>query len=123
MRALFLLQWLAVSGASLIPEQLPLVPISSRIDQHDKILYPNTRNALLDLHRNLVEFESITGNERDVGRWLASYLKAHNFTVELQEVESRRYNVLAYPGSKRETEILITSHIDTVFRIDLSCEV
>jgi acetylornithine deacetylase len=116
MRAIFLLQWLAVSGASLIPKQLPLVPISSRIDQHHGILYPNTRNALLDLHRNLIELESITGNEKDVGKWLASYLKAYNFTVELQEVESKRYNVLAYPGSKRETEILITSHIDTVFR-------
>lgn len=115
MRYLSFLPLLLGLGASFDPYQLPLELQSSSINEHDGILHPNTRNALLDLHRKLVEFESITGNEEDVGKWLASFLKAQNLTVELQEVESKRYNVLAYPGEKRETEILVTSHIDTVF--------
>jgi len=82
------------------------------------------------LHKNLVNIESISGNEHDIGVFLESYLKDHNFTVEKQFigpesiglhnaearsiVEHRRFNLLAYPGSKRQTRILLTSHIDTV---------
>ncbi|USP79831.1 putative carboxypeptidase [Curvularia clavata] len=69
--------------------------------------------ALLDLHRFLVETESITGNEKAVGEWLTTYLQSHNWTVERQEVSPNRYNLLAY-GHKRETTILLTSHIDVV---------
>jgi acetylornithine deacetylase len=68
---------------------------------------------LLYLHRKLVETESITENEGDVGAWLASYLRKQNYTVEKQTVTKGRYNLLAYP-SKRDTTILLTSHIDTV---------
>lgn len=95
-------------------EQLPLNSAISVTDEHDGIVHPNTHDALVDLHRNLVEIESITGNENDVGKWLASYLRAQNLTVELQEAARGRYNVIAYPGKKRETKILVTSHIDTV---------
>jgi acetylornithine deacetylase len=80
----------------------------------DSSILPISESAdVIYLHRKLVEQESITGNEEGVGKWLASYLKEKNFTVELQEVSSKRYNVLAY-GKKRETTILVTSHIDTV---------
>lgn len=68
---------------------------------------------LLYLHRKLVESESITGAEYDVGKWLASYLRDNNFTVETQKVSANRYNILAY-GKKRATTILVSSHIDTV---------
>jgi acetylornithine deacetylase len=68
---------------------------------------------LLYLHRKLVEAESITENEGDVGAWLASYLRKQDYTVEKQIVTKGRYNLLAYP-SKRDTTILLTSHIDTV---------
>ncbi|KAF2280940.1 Zn-dependent exopeptidase [Westerdykella ornata] len=68
---------------------------------------------LLHLHRKLVEIESITGNEHNVAEWLASYLRNNSFTVELQEVSPKRHNVLAY-GKKRDTTVLVTSHIDTV---------
>ncbi|KAJ4344547.1 uncharacterized protein N0V89_012291 [Didymosphaeria variabile] len=73
----------------------------------------STSTELLYLHRKLVETESITSNEHDVGQWLASYLRDKNFTVETQEVSENRYNILAY-GSKRHTTILVSSHIDTV---------
>ncbi|OAL49229.1 Zn-dependent exopeptidase [Pyrenochaeta sp. DS3sAY3a] len=76
-------------------------------------LDPTSSKELLYLHRRLVEHESITENEKSVGKWLASYLRDHDWTVEKQEVSKNRYNLLAYP-SKRETTILLSSHIDTV---------
>jgi len=76
-------------------------------------------DQLLSLHRNLVEIESITSNEHEVAKFLQSYLSKHNFTVEEQEVASTgeqksRFNLLAYPGNKRHTRVLLSSHIGTV---------
>lgn len=82
--------------------------------------FGSSTSSLIDLHKSLVEYESISGNEHGVALWLASYLKGHNFTVETQEVEAAtpehqtRLNVFAYVGDKRKTRTLVTSHIDTV---------
>jgi acetylornithine deacetylase len=73
----------------------------------------STSKELLHLHRKLVEIESITHNEKHVGDWLASYLEDLDYTVEKQYVTKSRFNLLAY-GKKRETSILVSSHIDTV---------
>ncbi|KAF2707118.1 Zn-dependent exopeptidase [Pleomassaria siparia CBS 279.74] len=86
----------------------------TRLSSPDAPLLPgSTSDELVYLHRKLVEIESITNNENDVGQWLASYLRNKNFTVELQQVGDKRYNVFAY-GKKRDTTVLLTSHIDTV---------
>ena len=93
-------------------------------------LQVSPKAPLLSLHRQLVEIESITGNEHGVGEFLISYLEERNFTVEKQEIEissgeesdrssssdasQSRFNLLAYPGSNRNTRILLSSHIDTV---------
>jgi acetylornithine deacetylase len=66
------------------------------------------------LHQQMVEIQSISGDEHAIGEFLHSYLKTHNYSVELQRVGHRRFNVLAYRGSERNTKILLTSHIDTV---------
>lgn len=65
------------------------------------------------MHKKLVEIESISDNELEIGTWLTSYLEDNGFTVEKQKVAKDRYNLLAY-GSKRDTTILLSSHIDTV---------
>jgi acetylornithine deacetylase len=91
-----------------IASQAPLSPSNEA-----PLLPKSTSEDLLRLHRKLVEIESISSNEYDVGQWLASYLRDRKWTVELQEVSEKRYNLLAY-GKKRETTILLTSHIDTV---------
>jgi acetylornithine deacetylase len=78
--------------------------------------------ALLDLHKLLVDTESISGNEHLISVRLTDFLRAHNFTVEHQELppypgnphRGPRKNVFAYRGTSRETRILLTSHIDTV---------
>ena len=101
-------------AATLHTEQAPMAPTTHKLDDFDWKLDLSTSDTLLDLHRRLVEIESITGNEKKVGKWLASYLEKQNLTVELQEVGTDRFNVFAYPGKERKTEILVTSHIDTV---------
>ena len=93
-------------------EQHPLSP-----ELAPEKVYSNHK-PLLALHRSLIEIESITGNEHDVGVYLHDYLVKHNYTVERQYVgadpEKPRFNLLAYPGPKRQTRILLSSHIDTV---------
>jgi acetylornithine deacetylase len=69
---------------------------------------------LIKLHKDLVEIESISANEHSVGQFLKGYLESKNFTVELSNVGKGRDNVYAYVGKKRETKVLLTSHIDTV---------
>jgi acetylornithine deacetylase len=85
-------------------------------------------DPLLSFHRDLVEIESISGNEHDVGVFLAKYLESKDFTVVKQEVSpvkkkdsedseapKPRYNIYAYPSSLSEQpSILVSSHIDTV---------
>ncbi|RAR04894.1 acetylornithine deacetylase [Stemphylium lycopersici] len=96
---------LALSALAAVPSHSPTA--------EPAVLEPSASKELLYLHRKLIETESITENEEDVGDWLTKYLREHDWTVERQEVSKDRYNLLAY-GSKRETTILLSSHIDTV---------
>ncbi|ORX99452.1 Zn-dependent exopeptidase [Basidiobolus meristosporus CBS 931.73] len=73
---------------------------------------------LLDLHKQLVEIESISGNEAKVGEFLASYLQSHGWTIERQEVEGinggpARFNIFAHTGNKNP-KVILNSHLDTV---------
>jgi acetylornithine deacetylase len=76
--------------------------------------------SVLELHKALIEHESITGNEQSATGWLISYLVNQNFTVEAHEVtpatssQRARKNILAYVGPQRKTRTLVSSHIDTV---------
>ncbi|KAJ5084372.1 Peptidase M20 [Penicillium alfredii] len=111
-------------------QQQPLDALSSSQPNHlgssqrdiDHII---NDSPLLSFHRDLVSIESISGNEHDVGIFVARFLEARNFTVIKQEVPpveknqtntpKPRYNIYAYPASRSEPpSILLTSHIDTV---------
>ncbi|KAF8863349.1 putative peptidase M20 domain-containing protein [Acephala macrosclerotiorum] len=80
----------------------------------------SSTSPLLELHKSLIEHESITGNEHHFAQYLISYLKSKNFTVETQDVgpfedqKLSRENILAYIGKLRQTRMLVSSHIDTV---------
>jgi acetylornithine deacetylase len=71
-------------------------------------------SSVVSLHKSLVDRPSVTGSERNVSLFLQTYLIEAGFTVELQFVEKDRHNVFAYLGDKRESKVLVTSHIDTV---------
>lgn len=75
--------------------------------------YDLLEEALFDFHREIVQLESIGPNELAVAQYVQSFLEAHGLQVELQLVETNRYNVYAYHGD-RSNKILLTSHIDTV---------
>lgn len=111
-------------GDSSLPSYVP-VPHNGQESLETVI----SKDPLLSFHRNLVEIESISGNEHDVGVFLAEYLEARNFTVIKQKVppvdkkedlntessSKTRYNIYAYPSSHSESpSVLVTSHIDTV---------
>ncbi|KAF2831930.1 Zn-dependent exopeptidase [Ophiobolus disseminans] len=97
---------LALALTSIATTLPPSIPKPTSLD-------PHTSKQLLHLHRKLVEIESITHDEKHVGDWLVSYLKDLDYNVEKQEFAPKRFNILAY-GKKRETTILVSSHIDTV---------
>lgn len=66
---------------------------------------------IFEFTRELIEIESISGNEGAVGYYLRGYLGDLGFEVETQEVTPGRFNVLARAGDPLVT---FSSHIDTV---------
>jgi acetylornithine deacetylase len=66
---------------------------------------------LFELTKNLVNIESVTGNEKSCGDFLAGYLRNHGFQVELQPVSESRANLLATLG---KPEVVLSTHMDTV---------
>lgn len=70
---------------------------------------------LFELTRALVDIESITGNEEQVGRFLFSHLSelasSTDGRVEAMDVEPHRFNVFAHWG---EPVVTLSTHMDTV---------
>jgi len=59
-----------------------------------------------------MDIPSVSGEEGEVGRFLASYLEGLGYRVELQEVEPGRANVLARAGAR--ARVVLSTHMDTV---------
>lgn len=70
---------------------------------------------VFELTRTLVDIESITGNELEVGRYLAKLLGSlcdrYNGKLEIMEVEPNRNNVFATFG---DPVVTFSTHMDTV---------
>lgn len=66
---------------------------------------------VFELTRKLISIPSISGDEKGVSDFLAEYLRAAGFAVELQEIEPKRPNVYARRG---EPDIVLSTHTDTV---------
>jgi acetylornithine deacetylase len=67
---------------------------------------------LFELTRRLIDIPSVSGEEQEVGRFLASHLEGLGYRVELQEVEQGRANVLATTGAR--ARVVLSTHMDTV---------
>ena len=67
---------------------------------------------LFKLTRTLMDIPSVSGEEGEVGRFLASYLEGLGYKVELQEVEPGRANVLA--RTRARARVVLSTHMDTV---------
>src|SRR5688500_10494241 len=71
---------------------------------------------VFELTRQLIAIPSISGDEKRIADFLAEYLTAAGFQVELQEVglqeaASHRPNVYAYRGNP---QVVLSTHTDTV---------
>ena len=67
---------------------------------------------LFALTRKLIDIPSLTGDEDSVGAFLKSHLESLGYSVELQEVEKGRSNVIATVGAS--ARIALSTHMDTV---------
>src|SRR5919204_3776358 len=67
---------------------------------------------LFELTRRLIDIPSVSGEEQEVGRFLASHLESLGYEVELQEVEAGRANVLA--TTEAPPRVVLSTHMDTV---------
>lgn len=67
---------------------------------------------VIELTRKLIDIPSVTGDEAEVGRFLASHLESLGYKVEMQEVLANRFNVIATTGAP--PRIVLSTHMDTV---------
>lgn len=66
------------------------------------------------LTRQLVDIESITGNEAAVGEFLVRHLSSMGYVVERMPVASDRFNVWAAPPGTPSPAVVFSTHMDTV---------
>jgi acetylornithine deacetylase len=67
---------------------------------------------LYELTRKLIDIPSVTGDEGNVGEFLASYLEGLGYRVVKQEVEKDRCNVFATTNTS--SRVVLSTHMDTV---------
>ena len=64
------------------------------------------------LTRSLVDIDSTTGREAEVGAWIAAFLAARGYKVTRQPVANGRFNVLAETGPP--ARLVFSTHFDCV---------
>ncbi|MEO8727481.1 MAG: M20/M25/M40 family metallo-hydrolase [Acidobacteriaceae bacterium] len=64
--------------------------------------------------RSLIDIESISGNERAVGEWLAQQLEQLGYGVERIVCTPQRFNVFALPLGISQPDLVLSTHMDTV---------
>lgn len=69
---------------------------------------------IVSLTKRLVDIESVTGNEAEVGEFLLQYLGELGWTTERMPVERHRFNVWATPPEEPSPELVFSTHMDTV---------
>ncbi len=71
-----------------------------------------TFEQTIALARQLIDIESITGNEAAVGEFLLAKLRELGFAAEKMPVEGTRFNIYAHCG--QPPVLVFSTHIDTV---------
>jgi acetylornithine deacetylase len=71
-------------------------------------------NAVVALTRQLVDIESITGNEAAVGNFLCDELLRRGFQATRIPVEGERCNVFAVSPEESRPAVVFSTHMDTV---------
>lgn len=73
-------------------------------------------HPVVQLLRSLVDIDSTSEKELEIGIFLEKYLLGLGYTVERIAIApgSSRHNVYAYLGQERKARVLLSSHMDTV---------
>jgi acetylornithine deacetylase len=66
------------------------------------------------LTRELIDIESVSGNEGAVGEFLHRRLRDLGYDARLETVEPNRFNVYAVPPGQPRPEVFFSTHTDTV---------
>lgn len=95
----------------LLWRQVPRRAGSKTLRRYTTSSHSLAQNDLIALHKQLVEIESISGNEKPVGDWLAGNLQSQGYNVEKQYLpgDKSRFNVLAWPGDRRDASVMLSS--------------
>ncbi len=67
---------------------------------------------IFELTRKLIDIPSVTGDEANVGNFLAEYLERLGYSVERQQVADGRFNVIA--TTRDLPRVVLSTHMDTV---------
>jgi len=67
---------------------------------------------IFELTRELVDIPSVTGDEADIGNFLAEHLESCGYAVERQQVADGRFNVIA--TTRDLPRVVLSTHMDTV---------
>jgi acetylornithine deacetylase len=67
---------------------------------------------LINITRTLINIPSVSGGEKEVGEFLADYLDELGYSVEKQEVEINRFNLIA--TTEEKPTVVFSTHLDTV---------
>lgn len=67
---------------------------------------------LVELTRKLIDIPSVTGEEKNVGLFLASHLERLGYRVEKQTVAEDRFNIIATTDAA--ARVVFSTHMDTV---------
>jgi len=67
---------------------------------------------VFELTRELIDIPSLTGEESEVGQYLAKYLEERGYHVERHAVDEDRFNVIATTGES--PRVVFSTHMDTV---------
>ncbi|MCH8892927.1 MAG: M20/M25/M40 family metallo-hydrolase [Chloroflexi bacterium] len=82
-------------------------------DAANRVLQQIDQEELVDLGKSLVRIPSFIGEETSLARWVASYLSARGYEVELQEVERGWFQMVATAkGSGNGPSLMFNGHLD-----------
>ncbi len=85
----------------------------SSLRRKNGIVYPAAMDAIT-LTRQLVDIESISGNEAAVGNYLYGELCRIGYQARRIPVEGDRFNIYATSPEQAQPEIVFSTHMDTV---------
>src|SRR5215472_14438682 len=72
------------------------------------------RMDVVSFTRQLVDIESVTGNEGPVGHFLVRQLRALGYDAERMVAEGERANVFASSSREPHPAVVFSTHMDTV---------